>query len=42
MTVRVEEKLMELERKQNEKLDLILDRLEELKKSVVNIRGPEG
>lgn len=42
ITVRVEEKLMELERKQNEKLDLILERLEELKKSVVIIRGPEG
>jgi len=42
MTVRVEEKLVELERKQNEKLELILEHLEELKKSVLNIRGPEG
>lgn len=42
MTLRVEEKLMELEKKQNEKLDLIIGRLEELKESVSNIRGPEG
>lgn len=41
MTVIVEEKLMELERKQNEKLDLIIRSLEDLKSSL-NIRGPEG
>ncbi|KAJ4449089.1 hypothetical protein ANN_00484 [Periplaneta americana] len=41
MTLIVEEKLKELERKQNDKLDLILNRLEDLKRSL-NVRGPEG
>ncbi|PNF28920.1 hypothetical protein B7P43_G01798 [Cryptotermes secundus] len=40
MAVIVEEKLMELERKQNEKLDLIIRSLQDLKSSL-NIRGPE-
>jgi hypothetical protein len=41
MAIIVEDKLMELERKQNEKLDLIIRSLEDLKSSL-NIRGPEG
>lgn len=41
MTVIVEEKLMELERKQNEKLDLIIRSLEDLKHSL-NVRDSEG
>lgn len=41
MAVKVEEKLMELERKQNEKLDYIIKCLEDVK-GALNIRGPEG
>jgi hypothetical protein len=41
MAIIIEEKLMELERKQHEKLDFIIRSLEDLKSSL-NIRGPEG
>jgi hypothetical protein len=41
VAVRIEEKLIELERKQNEKLDSIMSCLEDLK-NALNIRGPEG
>jgi hypothetical protein len=41
VAVRIEEKLIELERKQNEKLDSIMSCLENLK-NALNIRGPEG
>jgi hypothetical protein len=41
MAVRVEEKLMELERKQSKKLDSIMKCLEDIK-SALNIRSPEG
>lgn len=41
IAVKVEEKLMELERKQNEKLDSIMKCVEDLR-SALNIRGPEG
>ena len=41
LMLHVEEKLKELERKQNEKFLLIISKLDELKKAI-NIKGPEG